>query len=64
MELLSTSNVFATGKVGESTADDENDLDSDPETDSMVLVAWADPFSSAWPGSETTELLTLTFEVK
>jgi hypothetical protein len=64
MTLQSTSNVFATGKVGEITVDDVDDFDSDPETDSMVILAWADPFGGAWPGSENTELLTLIFEVK
>jgi hypothetical protein len=64
MTLQSTSNVFATGKVGEQTGLDENDFDSDPETDSLVTLAWADPFSGAWPGSENIELITLIFELK
>ncbi len=41
---------------------DTEDLDTDTNTDSFLLAAWVDIFGE-WPGSTTTDLMTLTFNV-
>jgi hypothetical protein len=42
---------------------DTNDLDSDTDTDSFILAAWASIFGT-WPGSVPMDLMTLTFNIE
>ena len=56
------SDVLATGLVGEAQVmDDTDDLDGDPDTDSFVLVSWAD-ITGNWPGGTLpVDLFTANF---
>lgn len=42
---------------------DTSDLDSDTDTDSFILAAWASIFGT-WPGSVPMDLMTLTFNIE
>jgi len=54
-------NLFGTHLVAQGQSQpDRGNFDGDSRTDTVVNVAWADPFGSSWPGEGTTPLLLYT----
>ena len=56
--------IMPLGKVSDQFQDDTSNQDDDPNTDRLLNVAWADPFSGQWPSASTfpLTLLKLSFQ--
>jgi hypothetical protein len=67
LSLAEITDLLQTGKVStptiDSVADDANDEDGNASTDKVLTMAWSNPFGGNWPGSVSTDLITLTYDL-